>query len=61
MASLDRLEDNDSYANKIMQAHYPGPYTIECYFNSKIGGFGYRLKFEDPKEQTLWLLKYSDR
>ena len=61
MNIMDRSEDNYEFATAMMQKDYPGPYTIDVYYNNELGTFDYRLKFEDPKEQTLWLLKYSNR
>ena len=43
--------------NLMMQGYYPGPYTVvESYIPSR-GVFGFKLKFEDPQQETIWLLK----
>lgn len=41
-----------------MQEFFPGPYTIEEYYDANLGRFNYRLKFEDPKQELLWKIKY---
>jgi hypothetical protein len=45
--------------NDIMQDLYPGPYrVVEKYLSDRmVIGFG--LEFDDPKEETFWLLKNS--
>lgn len=45
--------------NDIMQALYPGPYrVVEKYLPDRMV-IGFSLEFDDPKEQTFWLLKNS--
>ena len=46
-------------AQKYMQIKYPGPYTVEPYYNAKKMKIDLRLKFEDPREETMWLLRQS--
>lgn len=46
-------------AEKYMQIHYPGPYRVEEYYNADKMKWDLRLKFDDPAEETLWLLKWS--
>ena len=46
-------------AQKYMQIKYPGPYQVEPYYNSKKMKMDLRLKFEDPKEETMWLLRHT--
>jgi hypothetical protein len=46
-------------ATKELQSKFPGPYVVEEFYNAKVGRFDLRLKFEDPKEKTMWLLKWS--
>lgn len=46
-------------AQKHMQIKYPGPYTVEQYYNSDKMKWDLRLRFDDPAEETLWLLKQS--
>ena len=41
-----------------MQDFFPGPYSVEEYYDAKLGRFNYRLKFEDPKQETIWRIKY---
>lgn len=45
--------------NEIMQKYYPGSYTVvEKYIPSR-QLFGFVLEFSDPKEETMWLLKWN--
>lgn len=46
-------------AEKYMQINYPGPYRVEQYYNSDKMKWDLRLRFEDPAEETFWLLKQS--
>jgi hypothetical protein len=46
-------------AQKYMQIKYPGNYTVEPYYNTEMGRFDLRLKFDDPKEEIVWLLRWS--
>lgn len=46
-------------AQKYMQIKYPGPYRVEPYYNSKKMKMDLKLKFEDPKEELVWLLRWS--
>ena len=48
-----------SRAEKYMQIKYPGKYIVEQFYNTKKMKIDLRLKFEDPKEETFWLLKWS--
>jgi len=45
--------------NAIMQDLYPGPYrVVEKYLLGRMV-IGLSLEFDDPKEETFWLLKNS--
>lgn len=46
-------------AEKYMQIRYPGPYRVEPYYNSEKMKFDLRLRFDDPREETMWLLRWS--
>ena len=46
-------------AQKYMQKKYPGPYRVEQFYNADKMKWDLRLKFEDPKEKTMWLLRWS--
>ena len=46
-------------AQKYMQIRYPGNYTVEQYYNVDKMRWDLRLRFEDPKEETLWLLRWT--
>ena len=45
-------------AQKYMQIKYPGPYTVEQYYNINKMKWDLRLRFEDPREETMWLLRW---
>ena len=55
------LTEADIVANayKWMQIKYPGPYRVEPYYNAEKMKWDLRLRFEDPQEETLWLLRWS--
>lgn len=38
---------------------FPGEYTLEEFYNAKLQRFDVRLKFADPKQETMFLLKNS--
>lgn len=44
-------------AEKWMQFKYPGPYRVEQYYNSDKMKWDLRLRFDDPQEETMWLLR----
>ena len=46
-------------AQKYMQIKYPGPYTVEQYYSTDKMKWDLRLRFADPREETLWLLRWS--
>lgn len=46
-------------AHEYMQIKYPGKYIVEKFYNSEKMTWDLRLKFEDPKEETMWLLRWS--
>lgn len=48
-----------SNAQKYMQIKYPGPYCVEPYYNADKMRFDLRLRFNDPKQETLWLIRWS--
>ena len=52
-------EDIVARAEKYMQIRYPGPYRVETYYNPEKMKWDLRLRFDDPHEETLWLLKWS--
>ena len=52
-------EDIVDNAQKYMQIKYPGNYKVESYYNSDKMKWDLRLKFDDPKDKTMWLLKWS--
>ena len=52
-------EDIVANAQKYMQIKYPGPYTVEQYYNSDKMKWDLRLRFDNPQEETMWLLRFS--
>ena len=46
-------------AQKYMQIKYPGPYTVEQYYNIDKMKWDLRLRFADPKQETMWRLRWS--
>ena len=55
------LTEKDIIANAehYMQKKYPGNYIVESYYNADKMKWDLKLRFNDPKEETMWLLKYS--
>ncbi len=51
-------EDIIARAEKYMQLKYPGPYQVEPYYNSEKMKWDLRLRFDDPREETMWLLRW---
>ena len=52
-------EDIISRAEKYMKIRYPGPYRVEQFYNAEKMKWDLRLQFDDPKQETMWLLKWS--
>lgn len=52
-------EDIMDNAQKWMQVKFPGEYTVEQFYNPKTMKIDLRLRFNDPKEETMWLLRWS--
>ena len=55
------LTEKDIIANAehYMQKKYPGKYTVESYYNVNKMKWDLRLRFYDPREETMWTLKWS--
>ncbi len=55
------LTEKDIIANAehYMQKKYPGPYRVESYYNADKMKYDLRLKFDDLKQETMWLLRWS--
>lgn len=45
--------------NEIMQEHFPGKYTVIEAYDPKRGVFAFKLKFDDPHDETIFLLRWS--
>ena len=56
----DETGDDINLINQYMQAHYPGKYIVEEYYDSERMAFARRLVFDDPHEEVIFYLKYSD-
>lgn len=52
-------EDIIANAQEYMQKKYPGKYKVEQFYNAEKMKIDLGLRFEDPKEETFWLLKWS--
>jgi hypothetical protein len=50
-------EDDLRAVNEEMQRFHPGPYTVIEYYDSISNLLRFKLKFNDAREETLWLLK----
>ena len=50
--------EHDAISLQRMQDHSPGNYTLEKYYD-EYHGYSYRLKFDTPQDETLFLLKNS--
>jgi len=50
--------DGLSDANEMMQERYPGNYKVEERYEPSRGTFRLYLKFNDPKDETFFLLQY---
>ena len=50
---------NLNLINERMLEKYPGNYKVIEYYSSKRGCFGLKLQFDNEKEETLFILKYS--
>ena len=46
-------------AQRYMQKKFPGNYVVEQYYNADKMKWDLRLKFNNPKEETMWLLRWS--
>lgn len=46
-------------AERYMQYWYPGPYRVESYYNSDKMKYDLRLRFDNPQEELVWILKWS--
>ena len=46
-------------AEHYMQKKYPGNYVVESYYNANKMKYDLRLRFEDPKEELMWMMKNS--
>ena len=52
-------EDIVANAEHYMQKKYPGPYRVESYYNADKMKYDLRLRFADPRDEMMWILKWS--
>ena len=45
--------------DEVFREKFPGEYIIEEFYNAKLQRFDVRLKFPDPKQETMFVLKNS--
>lgn len=48
-----------SDVTELMKERYPGNYQVIEKYDSIQGKFVLKLEFDDPKEETIWLLRQS--
>ena len=54
-STKDGLDD----ATEIMQRRYPGNYTVDEKYDPVRGTFSLYLRFNDPRDETIFILKHS--
>lgn len=59
MTIQEKSGDGLADATELMQDKYPGPYRLVEYYDNDQGVRSLKLHFDDPKEETLWLLRWS--
>ena len=52
-------EDIRARAERYMQERYPGPYRVEQFYNADKMKWNLQLRFDDAREETMWLLRWS--
>lgn len=52
-------EDRIATIQAEMQERFPGKYVVENFYNNKKMRFDLRLRFDDPKQETMWKIKNS--
>lgn len=55
----NKTGDGLSDATEMMREKYPGNYRVIEKYDSIKGKFVLKLEFDDPKEETFWLLRHS--
>lgn len=55
----DTSTDSLMKATARMQEKYPGDYIIEEYYDTDTMKFAYKLEFNSPEDQTVFILKYA--
>lgn len=54
---FENYDTPQEYVNATMQQKHPGPYVVEEYYNPALMRFCYQLKFENPVDETFWMLQ----
>ena len=54
----DKVEGLEE-ATEMMRQRYPGNYTLIEKYNPSRGAFELAVKFENPKEEMLWKMKWA--
>ena len=47
--------------NEVMQKEFPGDYQVEEYFDKERLIFSLKLVFVSPEEESMFVLKYSNK
>lgn len=55
----NKAGDGLSDVTELMKERYPGNYQVIEKYDSIKGKFILKLEFDDPKEETIWLLRHS--
>lgn len=56
---MNKNTDHLAQLNEVFKEKYPGPFVVEEFYNAKIQDFDARLKFDDPKQETMWKIRNS--
>lgn len=59
MFDAKRRDEGLACATGLMHKRYPGPYRIVEKYDPDRGIFSFKLKFDDPQEEIIWLLRWS--
>jgi hypothetical protein len=52
-------EEGIEEATEMMQQRYPGNYVLHQIYNHSRGAFELAVKFDNPKEEMLWKMKWA--
>ena len=57
--SFTSREEGLEEAREMMQQRYPGNYVLHQVYNYHRGAFELAVKFDNPKEEMLWKMKWA--